>query len=683
MLIQHKRNLPPLILASNLLILCLSMFEQLLIWVLALTVLASIIRILLYNGFQKHVPGKLWINFLAILCILALFYHGKQLGLLDSMVNLLAIACALKLILLNKAADIYQLSVSVIFLIGCGFITQQSMAFTALYLFLTMTSLISLSLHHAPALKLTSHSTNLAKYVVQAFPVAIIMFVFLPRLPPLWQMPTAKSAQTGLSDRVTPGDLANLAQSDDLAFRAEFFTDIPPVNSLYWRALVLESFDGRSWFQASMRQQSRRQYVQSDKAFTPNVSGVFHDYNIVAESTQQSWLYSLDIAVLPDMTDRENIWSGYTYQLIKKRPMSSDFEYRVHSYPDVPLNQTLASLDKRINLTVPAAGNPRTRRWVSTLREKYTDKQRRLDAILAYFAEQDFRYTLRPPIMQNNPTDQFLFEFRAGFCAHYASAAAYALRLAEIPARMVTGYQGGERGERNYVSVYQYSAHAWVEVWLDDNIGWTRIDPTAIVAPMRIASGLRDAVASEDSFLEGQAFSLAKLSRFKIFSALRNTLADIDFLWSKWILGFNEQRQFDLLENLLGNLSVKKIMYASLTLVLLVAIFVGVLYFPRKSRLAPKTHAVDEAYIKGEGLVGEMVKPKADGEGPLDYARRLKSSEPSSATELFEQLTNIWVSHSFAPAKSNAGEKAKIRQARETLNALTQALKERKTTNST
>ena len=153
-----------------------------------------------------------------------------------------------------------------------------------------------------------------------------------------------------------PGDIADLSQSSELAFRAAFTGAFPPAEQRYWRAIVLEAFDGKRWYTSQQRLVARRQYRQYNQEFRPDNLGAPYQYDVIAEPTQQRWLYALDVAELADGSSREGIWQSYSYQLIAESPIVSKFSYAVNSYPGTQLNQTIESLDKRINLQVPASG---------------------------------------------------------------------------------------------------------------------------------------------------------------------------------------------------------------------------------------------------------------------------------------------------------------------------------------
>ena len=91
-----------------------------------------------------------------------------------------------------------------------------------------------------------------------------------------------------------------------------------------------------------------------------------------------------------------------------------------------------------------------------------------IEARAAQVRDEEFFYTLEPPRLGRDSVDDFLFNTRRGFCEHFASAFTMMVRAAGIPARVVTGYQGGEYNPiGGYFVVRQSDAHAWSEVWLE------------------------------------------------------------------------------------------------------------------------------------------------------------------------------------------------------------------------
>lgn len=555
----RTQNRAHLFLSLALLFVTFTLSEPLLIWVQVLLVSAIGMRLALFFDVQRHLPSIRTINLLALLCAVVLAYSGWQLGLLLGMSNLLAMGCALKLMRMRKHQDYFRLIAATFFLICCGFIYQQSLFFAVLYSGAIILLLLSLTYHVNPSASLKKQAQLIGTQCLQAAPITIVLFLIIPQIEPLWRMPTGKGAETGLSDTVTPGDIASLSQSSDLAFRATFNGAVPTPQERYWRALVLEDFDGSTWRVAPQRQENKRLNYQLDLSFRPDVSGDYFDYEIIAEATQQPWLYALDIA----QTRNSDIWLGQDYQIRRIGLNQSQFKYQVRSFYQSPLQSPNPNLELPLNLQTPNNSNPRTQEWVNQLKQQFPDKTEFIQAVNQHFASGKYRYTLQPIAMPQHAVDTLLFDAKAGFCAHYASAMALIMRHAGIPARMVTGYLGGEMRSNTHMNIYQYDAHAWVEIWLDEK-GWVQLDPTALVSPQRISLGLEAAVAYEDTFLLESPFTLAKFKDIPWLNQLREAMDDVDYAWSKWFLGFDQKKQVDLFASILGNLSPHRI--AALTI---------------------------------------------------------------------------------------------------------------------
>ncbi|WP_100641769.1 transglutaminaseTgpA domain-containing protein [Alteromonas facilis] len=638
-----ERSLCMLLLATAYALITATLFTPLLIWI---SILAGCVTVMRYVLFFRHAHQPMSmrsINLLAVLAAIALAWFSLSLGLLLTMVNLLVMACAFKLMRINNDKDIRQLAATLLFLTGCGFIFEQGIVHSIIYFSITLLILVALFSYNAPSVRLSSNLRSTGLLVGQALPIAVLLFLVLPQLPPLWQMPTGKGAKTGLSDSVTAGDFAELSQSTELAFRA-IFPDTPPSNFYrYWRVMTLENFDGKTWSVSPSRRQLNQQYQQVGHAFSPVLEGDFFDYEIIAEPSHQRWLFSLDIPKATTSNDI-SIRHGHEYQLIASRPLVSPFSYQVQSYYTMPLNQTLASVDSRINLLVPKTGNPQTREWVAEQRKLYPDDMAFIENMRQYFLDQNFRYTLKPQPMPNDPVDRFLFDHKAGFCAHYASAFAYTLRLAGIPARMVTGYQGGEELTPNVISVHQYDAHAWVEAWLDER-GWLRIDPTAWVSPGRIDFGLEHAMRDEGSFLEDSPLSLARLKNIEMFNQIRMWFAQLDYQWSKWILGFDSKQQYDLLKQLFGELTASKLSAIGVGVVLFIA-FLMLLYILPQLRNRPKNPIADE-YRRSCELVELLTRDQRNMRGANDYLNDIRTRLPRDVRQLFADITYAYVQNQY------------------------------------
>ncbi|MBT1065327.1 transglutaminase-like domain-containing protein [Bowmanella sp. Y26] len=659
-----SENRAHLLLTFVLLTLSISLYAPLQLWVLLLVTCAAVMRFSLYMNWQKHQLSVRTLNLMAVLCAIVLAYFGWELGLLLGMLNLLVMASSLKLMLLATRRDYFQLIGVQFFLLGAALVFNQNIAFSLFYAVLCLLLLMSLAFHINPSASWLILSKRVATLCLQALPIAILMLLVLPKLGPLWQMPTAKGAHTGLSDKVTPGDIAELARSADLAFRVTFEQDVPPANKRYWRALVMEEFDGRSWQVHPYRQRITDRFWRSGLPFTPQVSGANYEYQVIAEPTQQSWLFALDTAVSQD----QHLWQNHDYTLQSRIPLQSALAYRVTSYYDNQLPPALPQVDGRLNLQLPEGGNPRTQAWATELWQANPTPQAYIRAIASHMRQQGFSYTLKPQPMPVDPIDTFLFEQQAGFCSHYASTVAYLLRLNGIPARLVTGYLGGEMRTDQYMSVYQYDAHAWVE-WLSED-GWQRLDPTAWVAPMRIQYGLEQAVAHEQSFLADMP--LSGLRGMAFFQALRGWLDDMDYLWSRWILGFDRKNQQDLLKALLGDLSPAKLALFGLGALATIAMLLALYHIKRW--LLVKRDLPNWYYQKALALLAHSGIKRTKSQGPADFCAQVEEQVPPLSAQHFTALTRCYTNLCFRPLPPQQ-HKQQLRQMRDLLTKLKRSLR--------
>ncbi len=641
---RSSNNIALLLLAVALVCVSFSLFASVLTWILLLVACGAVIRAAIYCDIYKHLPSIRTLNLLAVLSVLGLIYTALSVGLLLGMVNLLILACALKLMQMRSQKDVYQLVISLFFLIGCGFIFNQSISFSLFYASMCLLLLLSLACYHAPSIIIQQHLKNISILSIQALPIGFLMFLVLPQLPPLWHAPKANGAQTGLSEQITPGDIATLSQSSELAFRATF-KDTPPITQQrYWRAIVMEDFDGKTWKVHPYRLKMREFQLRTKQQFKPTLTGPSFNYEVIAEPSFQPWLFAMNIAVPADTRSSRNIIQSSDFLLFNRLPVTTKYQYTVNSYPEALASQTLTKIDRKINLTLPQKGNNKTKTWIIKLREQFKDNNNFKDAVLRHFIDNPFVYTLRPDVMLVDPIDRFLFDNQAGFCSHYASALAYSLRLGGIPARLVTGYQGGElienTGKSPYLSIYQYDAHAWVEAWSDDS-GWHRIDPTAIVSPDRIEFGLRQAMQEEGSFLADSPFALARLTNIAWLNNIRLFLADMDYNWSRWVLGFNSERQHDLFKSILGKLTPERLSLLGLGVLFIVALLLSLFFLPHwlKNRL----NTTQRLYLKSLSVFEKAGTPRAIWQGPSAFSQQISEHYCYKVSEPFSHITQHYL----------------------------------------
>lgn len=488
-------------------------------------------------------------NVMAVLIVSALLLFNLSGGLLHLMIHLLLLAAILRLLGFRQhdLADFRQLNWVHYFLIACCFILNQSLAM-ALLIFALL--LLQLSCHY---LGFAANSRkvpikNALKLAIWFIPLWLSLFLLFPRLSPLWQLPTSQMATTGLGDELNPGSIEELVESDALAFRVEFSGQRPDAAELYWRARIYDDFDGRSWRRSSQAEPANFQQVATPPPLLVR-------YRLVVEPHQQRHLFSLGIPLQTQPELRLN-----TSGLVSMRqPLSQRSSFNLTSAllpvpaePGATYTWTSPASTVRPSsvpwqlaqyLALPE-GNPQSRALAASLASQAQSPQALVSLIGQHF-QQNYRYTLTPPRLSGEQIDQFLFESQAGFCSHYASATSFLLRAAGVPSRIVGGYLGGEwRDDNSYLQVRQRDAHAWVEYF--DNGQWRRFDPTLMVEPDRLNRSL-DQLLSEVELLRLQGSWAQQMAWSK---RLLQQLEDLDFYWSRWVLGFDNARQQDLLQTL-------------------------------------------------------------------------------------------------------------------------------------
>ena len=452
--------------------------------------------------------------------------------------------------------------------------------------------------------------------LLQGLPIAALMFLMFPRLAgPLWGLPADHGARSGLSETMTPGMFTELTLSDEVAFRVDFDGPVPPQAQRYWRGPVMSRFDGRVW--SAM--------LPTLGAALPPARGKVVSYTVTLEPSDQPWLFALDLpASLPrEGGDTEviaplSILLGLTrdQQLLAKGPVSQPVRYTLTSVPRDAFPATSA-FEARLNLRLPN-GNPRTVEFARELRARVPDDRAFIRAVLDHFRNEPFVYTLAAPLLEHEPVDQFLFDVRRGFCEHYASSFVLLLRAAGIPARVVTGYQGGEMNPAGgYMIVRQSDAHAWAEALIDGM--WRRYDPTAAVAPSRIERGLSSALPA----YEPVPF-LARLDGGWL-KDLGLTWDAVNHGWRRHVVDFNYQRQRAMWRNFeLDRFSPWQIVAALAALASLWS-FAVLLW------LAIRRRRMERALVLWEDVCRRLARgglPRQPHEGPLAFVERAAARWP-------------------------------------------------------
>ena len=485
-------------------------------------------------------------------------------------VSMLVLMLSLKLLETFRIRDARIVASLSLFLCGTQFLFSQGIPMIFYIIACLLSSLIALMyLQRAEAYamlgKAPETDRNLltelgfgAGLMALALPIGMALFLLFPRWgSPLWGLPEgALDARSGLSDSMTPGSIQSLFMDDSPAFRAKFEGGMPRNSDLYWRGPVFTNFDGNSW-KTSYLSRNLRAETRPDLKTAP------FRYVVQMEPTEQKWLFALDYpAIVPNKTKLT-----MDYQLLAFRPVTSLREYVMASDPAFKDNPVLRQTLLREALELPGDFNPRTAEMMSAWRSEAKSDSEIIQRVLQHFNQQQFRYTLNPPLLSQHTVDEFLFDTREGFCEHYASAFTVMMRMAGIPARVVTGYQGGHYNNiGSYVLVRQSDAHAWSEVWVRGS-GWTRIDPTAAVAPERVEQGAVESLDQRRYMLDLQWLRSA-----------RNTVDLFQRGWNNWVVTFGSDSQSRLFSifgwDILGP---AKLVFAMIAIILIIGAIIFML----------------------------------------------------------------------------------------------------------
>jgi transglutaminase-like putative cysteine protease len=525
--------------------LLLPLLRHLPLWCSALATCMLLWRARLALG-NLPLPGKWWLlGWLTIVITATLLTHHTLLGR-EAGVTLVVLLLALKMLELRVRRDAFVVFFLGFFTLLTHFFYSQSLL-SALGMLVGLLGLMTaLVLAHMPVGKpaLAQAARTAGAMALFGAPLMLLLFLFFPRLPPLWGMPVdAMSGRSGLSASMQIGSIASLAQDGSVALRIAFDGAPPQQRELYFRGPVLSRFDGREWRAADSRFPERYRL-----AADLSVLGSPIGYQVTLEPSSQPWLFVLDAtADGPDLPAYRPAMNA-DLQWLADRPLTDRVRYRASSSTQFRHGPRQFVLGLQDYVDLPPGFNPRTLALAFEIRRdpRYAqaDAEALVQVALNRLRSGGYVYTLAPGIYGPNSADEFWFDRKQGFCEHFASAFVVLMRGLDVPARIVTGYQGGERNLVDGLWLLRHSdAHAWVEVWQAGQ-GWLRVDPTAAVAPDRI-----DAFGPlvPQRGLVGQAFSNFSPT---LMLQLQATWDALNNRWNQWVLNYTQSQQFDLLKML-------------------------------------------------------------------------------------------------------------------------------------
>jgi len=579
---------------------------------------------------KQHRSMK-WLQ-LGIACIailLLLTSYGSLIGR-DAGVALLTVMLGLKVVEIRSSRDYYLSCFLGYFLVVTNFFYSQSIPTAGLMFVVVLIMTTCLISMNDPKQVINTHSRlKLAgKMVLQAIPVMLLLFVFFPRIAgPLWGLPQdAYNSTTGIDDSMTLGKISQLILSDEVAFRVKFEGEIPRQSQLYWRGPILWNTDGTTWTELSKKNQF---------STVPNIitSVTEYIYSVTLEPHNDHWLFALDLADKPPATPVSYL--THDGLLRSKDPIRQRVQYQLTSHTQFQFNA-----DREANLAsalqLPVDKHLRTRLLAEQWLQQTRQPRELVQLALNHFNQQQFYYTLMPPLLSGDTIDSFLFETRRGFCEHYAASFTILMRAVGVPTRIVTGYQGGEINPVNdFMIVRQRDAHAWTEVWIQGE-GWLRVDPTASISKERIEQGINSIMPIG---MRSPLFIANNQQLLELWQSIRNNWDALDNSWNQWILAYGPKLQKEFLSRLgMPSPDWQKMVVWLILSISIVLLIISMILFYQRKQLTP----VARLYKNFCNKLARVGIKRHLNEGPLDFADRIKQNYPQHSTEI-NRITELYI----------------------------------------
>lgn len=624
---RERRDMLVLLLAVTFVV--VPHFEHLVWWATSVLVLLLVWRAFL-TVTQRPIPSRLLMLPLLLAAGGAVYLQYRTVVGQQAGVTFLLLLMALKLLEMRARRDIFVVIFLSFFILLTQFLNGQEihvaamalLAVVALFFVLISVNLDETDLPAERKFKMVGWT------LLKALPLTAVLFVLFPRISgPLWGTPgDVSTGNTGLSNSMSPGSISRLLESTEIAFRAKFDGSTPSNDKLYWRGPVFGTFNGRMWLPLQQRlNEAPALSIQGDARSIVS-------YTVTLEPHNRDWLFGLEAPASPPVTSEFSTRITPEMQILASDLVRQRVRYDMRSYTNYRFNAALSESEQRSWLELPPTYNPRTLRLAEEIRTRASGDAERVRATLDYLRRGGYEYTLSPPRLGRNSIDEFLFDTRQGYCEHYSSAFVFLMRALDVPARVVTGYQGGELNPVDrFVTVRQSDAHAWSEVWLQGR-GWVRVDPTAIVAPLRIDQGASEIARRSGITLPGGAGSFTWLRSIRFnWEAVQNS-------WNQWVLSYSQERQRDLI-GLLGMAPN----WESLALVLAVVVTIVLAVMAALSlRTRTERDPLGDAFRLLRDRLDRAGVATTEYLGPRElYARSKRSLVPDDAKRARKLLSRI------------------------------------------
>lgn len=621
--------------------------ENLPVWCSAMAALVMLWRAwLAIKGLP--LPSRWWLLALTGITVVATLATHKTLLGRDAGVTLIVVLLALKTLELRARRDAFVVFFLSFFTMLSNFFYSQSLL-TALAMLVALLGLLTALVNaHMPVGKppLLQAAKTAGWMALLGAPIMAVLFVLFPRMAPLWGVPSdAMAGRSGLSASMQVGSIASLALDESIAMRIRFEGAAPAQSSLYFRGPVLSTFNGRDWQPLRSALPARMQIPAELE-----VKGSAVRYQVTMEGNKHPWLLVLDATVQkPELVGIEARMSP-ELQWITDRPLNDLVRYSAQSYLDFSHGPRRYMAGLMDYLELPAGSNPRTLQLATQMqaapRYSQANDAQLVAAVLERLSQGGYSYTLDPGVFGQHTADEFWFDRKEGFCEHIASSFVILMRALNVPARIVTGYQGGEKNTLDdYWVVRQRDAHAWAEVWLAGR-GWVRVDPTASVAPGRIGSlerlqAPRGAIASA---LLGNVNPQVALGLRAIWEAANNA-------WNQRILNYTQGKQLNLLKDIgFASPSWEDLVYLLIGVVVLVSLSAAGWTLWERSRQDPWLRLLDTAATRLQ-KAGVTLPPHSPPRRMAEQLKQQFGSQNAGVQAIYDWLLRL-EAHRYAPPAS-------------------------------
>ncbi len=548
-----------------------------------------------------------------------------------------------------------------LFLLGLFIIVSKFLFSIDLFVFIFQILVLYFYLQSYLALhtKLKFHNF-LIRQMIFSMPLTIGLFIFFPRLNynfPTFDQPGRKVGFSGFSDKMSPGDVSQVIQSDDLVLRAKINNSIVTPENLYWRGEVLEWNAGFSWRRNAALDSKMKQYpvsrslLSKENSQQQNMSRELIEYQVVLEPHGQSWIFSLDrpLHIEADLVVSDRDYAGvFQYQYPIKRRLSYKGSANIESFIDlekqtrfekfIETNQPKADTLQLENLLQLEPLTSEMQDVVAQFKKSIFEKNKipfdqssrlqRIKEVLNFYQTNNFTYTLSPS-EQSETVGDFLIRNKQGYCEHYSSSFVILARALQVPSRIVVGYYGGEYNSYgDFWKVTQKNAHAWAEVLLESG-KWLRVDPTSVIdgggSLLTQASTAQTRRQNETTFVE-------------LWNEFQLTLDVINFQWTTFLLEYdleNQQEIFSLVVQYFQNIAL--IFAAILILIFLFR------YFQKALRQQGQLQKINGLYLEYSRLT-----KRPPHLGPMEWHERVKEKHPE-IEEASSDITLAFIRFNYLP----------------------------------